>query len=79
MVLHSSSRVEDVVLDSSIGSGTTVIVANKLGRKFPESDINPDYVKLATNRLRGVINWLRSRQVMEELVSVFGRNYFFVA
>lgn len=40
-----------VVLDPFMGSGTTCIVAQKLGRKFIGIDLNPDYIKLAESRL----------------------------
>jgi len=39
------------VLDPFIGSGTTIIAANKLGRKCIGIDINPDYKKLAESRI----------------------------
>lgn len=40
-----------IVLDPFVGSGTTIIAANKLGRKCIGIDINPDYKKLADTRL----------------------------
>lgn len=39
------------VLDPFVGSGTTIIAANKLGRKCIGIDINPDYRKLAESRI----------------------------
>ena len=41
-----------IVLDPFIGSGTTGLVAQSLGRRFLGIDINPDYCKLAMNRIR---------------------------
>ncbi|MBI2183955.1 MAG: site-specific DNA-methyltransferase [Thaumarchaeota archaeon] len=52
----SSSRVGDVVFDPFIGSGTTAVVARKLERRFLGCDINPEYVRMAEERLRGVLN-----------------------
>ena len=46
----SSSRGGDIVLDPFIGSGTTAVVARKLGRRFLGCDINPEYVKIAVSR-----------------------------
>jgi len=45
------SFVGDIVLDPFIGSGTTAVVAERLGRKAIGYEINPDYVKLAKKRL----------------------------
>ena len=41
----------DVVLDPFIGSGTTAVAAATLGRRFVGIDTNPEYVKLAYERL----------------------------
>lgn len=40
-----------VVLDPFMGSGTTALVAQKLGRHFIGIELNPHYVKLAQKRL----------------------------
>lgn len=40
-----------IVLDPFIGSGTTAVVARQLGRQFIGIDLNPQYVRLAKNRL----------------------------
>lgn len=52
----SSSRIGDVVFDPFIGSGTTAVVAKRLGRHFLGCDLNREYVKIAEERLRGVLN-----------------------
>jgi site-specific DNA-methyltransferase (adenine-specific) len=41
-----------IVLDPFIGSGTTAEVAKKLNRNFIGIEINPEYVKLARNRIK---------------------------
>ena len=41
----------DIVADFFGGSGTTFVVADRLGRKFFGCDINPDYVEMALKRL----------------------------
>jgi len=43
-----------VVLDPFIGSGTTAVVAQKLGRNFIGIDLNPQYVQLAKRALRSL-------------------------
>lgn len=47
----STSRENDFVLDPFLGSGTVGLVARKNGRKFIGIELNPDYVKMAKNRL----------------------------
>lgn len=47
----SSSRVGDVVLDPFMGSGTTGVVAKKLGRNFIGIDLNKEYVEIAEKRI----------------------------
>ncbi len=41
-----------IVLDPFMGTGTTAVVAKRLGRDFLGIELNPAYVKLATDRLR---------------------------
>ena len=43
---------DDVVLDPFVGSGTTCLAALKTGRKYVGYDNNPEYVKLAEDRIR---------------------------
>jgi len=45
------SKRGNMVFDPFIGSGTTAVVADRMGRKFFGCDINPDYVKMALERL----------------------------
>lgn len=42
----------DVVVDPFMGSGTSIVAAEKLGRRWVGCDINPDYVKLTEARLK---------------------------
>ena len=50
----SSCPPEGIVADPFAGSGTTLIVAKKLGRHYVGCDLNSDYVKMARRRLSGV-------------------------
>lgn len=43
-----------VVLDPFLGSGTTAVVAKKWSRRFVSIELNPDYVKLAEDRVAAV-------------------------
>lgn len=46
-----SSTNAEVILDPFMGSGTTAVVAKRLGRKFIGIDISPEYCKMAEERL----------------------------
>lgn len=50
--IASWSNEGDVVLDPFNGSGTTTKVANQLNRNYIGIEINPDYVKIAQDRLK---------------------------
>ena len=41
-----------IILDPFMGSGTTGLVAKKLNRKYLGIELNPEYIKIAENRLR---------------------------
>ena len=43
-----------IVLDPFSGSGTTALVAKKLGRRYIGIEINKDYVKMSEDRLRNL-------------------------
>ena len=47
----SWSNEDDIVLDPFSGSGTTAKMAKHNGRKYIGIEINPDYCKIAENRL----------------------------
>lgn len=44
----------DIIFDPFMGSGTTAIAAKKLGRHYFGCDSNPDYVKMANERIAKV-------------------------
>lgn len=50
-ILLASSNPGDFVVDPFVGSGTTAVVARRLGRRFAGCDLNADYVRLAMKRL----------------------------
>ena len=51
----AGSPVGGTVLDPFIGSGTTALVANKLGRNCIGIEINPAYLKMAKRRIEVMI------------------------
>lgn len=50
-MILSSTRTGDLVLDPFAGSGTTWVVAARLGRRFVGCELNPEYVKMAHERV----------------------------
>jgi DNA modification methylase len=51
-LILASSNAGDNVLDLFSGSGTTSVVAHRLGRKFIGIELNPDFVRLGLARLK---------------------------
>ena len=47
---HFFARRGDVVLDLFLGSGTTLVAAERVGRRFRGLDIDPAYVDVAIDR-----------------------------
>lgn len=41
-----------IVLDPFMGAGTTALVARKLNRNYIGCELNPEYIKIAENRLK---------------------------
>ena len=53
-IIRVCSEAGDLVMDPFSGSGTTVAVAKKLGRKYLGFDLSPKYVELGLHRLSGI-------------------------
>jgi len=53
-IIKASSNKGDIVLDAFCGCGTTLVVAQKLGRRWIGIDISPTAVKVMEDRLRKV-------------------------
>ena len=52
-ILHST-QPNDIVLDCFCGSGTTCVAAKETGRRFIGMEIDPEYHKIAVDRLNGI-------------------------
>jgi len=52
-IVLATTDVGDVVLDPYVGSGTTAVVAKRLGRRYIGFDTNREYVEVAVARLSG--------------------------
>ena len=53
-LIENSSDENDIVLDCFCGSGTTCVAAKETGRRFIGMEIDPEYHKIAVNRLNGI-------------------------
>lgn len=53
LIILASSDENDLILDPFFGTGTTGVVASKLGRKWIGIEIDKEYVKVASERLYG--------------------------
>lgn len=53
-VLISTSNEGEIVFDPFMGSGTTAVVSKKLSRNFLGCEINPEYLKIANQRLEAI-------------------------
>ena len=51
-MILAGSKVGDIVFDPFMGSGTTGVVAQALGRKYLGCELNPNYKKLQDERLQ---------------------------
>lgn len=51
-IIDKHSKPNDIILDPFAGSGTTCVAAKQLGRQWIGIEINPDYCKIADERLR---------------------------
>lgn len=51
IIITASSKIGDVVLDPFLGTGTTIVVAEKLKRKWIGIELNETYVKTAKKRI----------------------------
>ena len=53
-ILASCSNPGDLVLDPMAGSGTTLTVAKKLGRRYLGFELSPEYAAQSRARIDGV-------------------------
>lgn len=56
-IIRLSTNPGDVVLDALVGTGTTVVVAAKLGRRYIGIDLDPVYVEMTRQKLSQVTLW----------------------
>ena len=56
IIIKASSNPGSIVLDCFAGSGTTVAVAEKLGRRWIAADLNKGAIQTTIKRLQGVVD-----------------------
>ena len=56
-IILLASNEEDTIFDPFLGTGTTVVVANKLNRHYYGCDINPLMIKITEKRLNSPSIW----------------------
>ena len=54
-IVETSSREGDIVLDCFMGSGTTGVACQQLGREFIGFEISPEYFKIAEKRIKEAV------------------------
>ncbi len=67
-LILASSKPGDFIFDPFAGSGTTCVVARKLGRKFSGIEIEPDYCAMAVKRL--------ARAALDKTIQGYHEGYF---
>jgi site-specific DNA-methyltransferase (adenine-specific) len=66
-LILASSNAGDLVIDPFLGSGTTAVVAEQLGRKWKGCDISPEYCEWAAQRIELVENWPVEKWIQYDL------------
>ena len=62
-IIKAGCPKNGIVLDCFMGAGTTALVALKLNRNYVGIELNPDYIKIAEERLRPYKNTLFNKSV----------------
>lgn len=65
-IILASSNPGDLVLDCFCGSGTTLAVAQKLGRKWTGCDINLGAIQTTTKRLNQILEEQKQKKLLKK-------------
>jgi site-specific DNA-methyltransferase (adenine-specific) len=68
-IVRACSNPGDVVLDPFVGSGTTLAVAKKLGRKWIGFELSDEYTQRATARIKKAVEGQPLEGAPEPVVS----------
>jgi site-specific DNA-methyltransferase (adenine-specific) len=73
-LILASSNEGDLVIDPFSGSGTTLVVAEQLNRKWMGCEINPEYNQWAIQRLENVIRRSKEEWIAFDRANELRRN-----
>ncbi|MBN1284710.1 MAG: site-specific DNA-methyltransferase [Anaerolineae bacterium] len=68
-IILASSDPGDLVVDPFLGSGTTVVVAEQLKRRWMGCDISPEYCRWAAERIESALNWPVAKWIEYDLTN----------
>ncbi|MEK7707124.1 MAG: site-specific DNA-methyltransferase [Verrucomicrobiota bacterium] len=71
-IIKASSNPGDLVFDPFCGAGTVPVVCERLGRRFVVCEINPDYCRIAKERMARAIKGDESAENLFEFSTVGG-------
>jgi len=66
-IVLASSSAGEVVIDPFVGSGTTVVVAEQLKRKWQGCDVSVEYLRWAAERIELVEDWSIEKWIRYDL------------
>lgn len=69
-IVLASSKPGDIVIDPFLGSGTTAVVSEQLGRRWMGCDISLEYCQWAARRIELVENWPVEKWIQYDLENV---------
>lgn len=73
-IILASSNINDLVLDPFVGSGTTAVTAEQLGRRWLGCDLSQEYLKFAVTRIESVETWTVERWKQYDFDNLKRRN-----
>ena len=71
-LIKASSKPGDLVFDPFCGAGTVPVVCERLGRRFIACEINPDYCRIAEDRMVKAVSCGESAENLFEFSTVGG-------
>jgi len=71
-LIVASSNPTDLILDPFCGSGTTLVAAKMLGRRYIGIDISPTYVAIARERLQAIDEAVPVKERRKGQLPLFG-------
>ncbi len=73
-IVLASSNAGDLIVDPFLGSGTTAVVAEQLGRRWNGCDVSLEYCQWAAHRIELVEDWPIEKWIQYDLENAERRN-----